>query len=90
MCPKCGKSTFLHHSYKHYNCYKCDDKKCSHVIVHYHNLNIDNASSEKIAGSLSMKGMRFPLHIILTALILYFFAIHKHELLHISYMQQQI
>ncbi|WP_410745802.1 IS6 family transposase, partial [Clostridium neonatale] len=71
-CPKCGKSTFLHHSYKHYNRYKCGNKKCNHVIVHHHNLNIDDASSEKLTGSLSMKGMRFPLHIILTALTLYF------------------
>lgn len=30
------------------------------------------ASSELITGSLSMKGMRFPLHVILTALIPYF------------------
>ena len=71
-CPKCGKATFLHHAYKHYNRYKCGNKKCNHVIVHHHNLNIDNASSENITGSLSMKGMRFPLHVILTALTLYF------------------
>ena len=42
------------------------------MIVHHHNLNIDDASSERLTGSLSMKGMRFPLNIILTALILYF------------------
>ena len=71
-CPKCGKATFLHHIYKHYNRYKCGNKKCNHVIVHHHNLNIDDASSENLAGSLSMKGMRFPLHTILTALTLYF------------------
>lgn len=29
-------------------------------------------SSELITGSLSMKGIRFPLHVILTALTLYF------------------
>lgn len=71
-CPKCGKATFLHHTYKHYNRYKCGNKKCNHVIVNYHNLNIDATSSEHLTGSLSMKGMRFSLHIILTALTLYF------------------
>ena len=34
------------------------------------------ASSELITCFLSMKGMRFPLHIILTALTLYFLIIH--------------
>lgn len=71
-CPKCGKATYLHHKYKHYNRYKCGDKKCNHVIVQHHNLNIDIASSEAVSGSLSIKGMRFSLHTILTALTLYF------------------
>lgn len=69
---KCGKATFLHHAYEHYNHYKCGNKKCNHIIIHYHNFKIDNESSENLSGSLSMKGMRFPLHIILTALTLYF------------------
>lgn len=71
-CPKCGCATYLHHQYKHYNRYKCGSKKCNHVIVQYHNTNIDLASSESITGSLSMKGMRFSLNTILTALTLYF------------------
>ena len=32
-CPKCGKGTSLHHSYKYYNRYKCTNKKCNHIIV---------------------------------------------------------
>ena len=71
-CPRCGKGTYLHHSYKHYNRYKCNNKKCNHIIVKHHTTNIDTASSELVSGSLSMKGMRFPLHVILTALTLYF------------------
>lgn len=71
-CPKCGKATYLHHQYKHYNRYKCGDKKCNHIIVEYHNTNIDMPSSEGITGSFSMKGMRFSLNTILTALTLYF------------------
>ncbi|MBD5640773.1 IS6 family transposase [Clostridium botulinum] len=71
-CPKCGKATYLHHEYKHYNRYKCGDKKCNHIIVQYHNFDINMASSEAVSGSLSIKGMRFSLHTILTALTLYF------------------
>jgi len=71
-CPKCDRATYLHHEYKHYNRYKCGNKKCNHVIVQYHNTKIDPASSECITGSLSMKGMRFSLNTILTALTLYF------------------
>lgn len=71
-CPKCGKGTYLHHSYKHYNRYKCNNKSCNHIAVKHHTLNINEASSEAVTGSFSMKGMRFPLHVILTALTLYF------------------
>lgn len=71
-CPKCGRATYLHHQYKHYNRYKCGSKKCNHIIVSHHNFNIDSASSEEISGSLSMKGMRFPLQVIITALTLYY------------------
>ncbi len=39
-CPKCGKATYLHHQYKHYNRYKCGNRKCNHIIVEHHNLNI--------------------------------------------------
>lgn len=71
-CPMCGKGTYLHHSYKHYNRYKYNNKSCNHIVVKHHTLNIDEASSEAVTGSLLMKGMRFPLHVILTALTLYF------------------
>ena len=71
-CPKCGKGTYLHHAYKHYNRYKCNNRKCNHIIVKHHTTNIDYASSNLVTGALSMKGMRFPLHVILTTLTLYF------------------
>ncbi|WP_346929691.1 DDE-type integrase/transposase/recombinase [Clostridium sp.] len=71
-CPKCDRATYLHHEYKHYNRYKCGNKKCNHVIAQYHNTKIDPASSECITGSLSMKDMRFSQNTILTALTLYF------------------
>ena len=31
-CPRCGKSTFLHHDYEHYLNYRCGDKKCNHSL----------------------------------------------------------
>ena len=71
-CPKCSRAMYLHHRYKHYNRFKCGNRQCNHIIVEHHSLNIDKASSEQLTGSLSMKGMRFPLQIILNALTLYF------------------
>lgn len=71
-CPKCNRATYLHHTYQHYNRYKCGNRKCNHIITQYHNFNIDLSSSELITGSTSMKGMRFPLHIILITLTLYY------------------
>ena len=62
----------IHHKYKHYNQYRCGNKKYNHAFSQYHNLNINLTSSKNLAGSLSMKGMRFPLHTIITALTLYF------------------
>lgn len=40
-------------------------------MVH-HNLNIYPAYSEAVSGSLSMKGMKFPLQVIITSLTLYY------------------
>ena len=68
-CPKCGKGTYLHHSYKYY---KCNNKKCNHIIVKHHTTNIDIASSE-LKRLPFYERNAFPLHVILTALTLYFF-----------------
>lgn len=43
--PKCNKATYLHHKHKHYNRYKCGNKKCNDTFSQYHNLNIDLAIS---------------------------------------------
>ena len=29
-CPVCGKSSYLHHDYKHYSIFTCNNKKCKH------------------------------------------------------------
>lgn len=67
-----SKGTYLHYTYKHYTLYKCNNKKYNHIIVKHHTTNINDTYSELITGSISMKGIRFPLHVILTALTLYF------------------
>ena len=70
--PKCCKATYLHHQYKHYNRYKCGNKKYNHIIVKYHNTNIDVPSSDEIIRPLTRKDMKFSLNTILIALTLYF------------------
>ena len=32
-CPKCGKATYLHHQYKHYNRYKCGNLSLIHISI---------------------------------------------------------
>lgn len=56
-CSKCNKATYLNHKYKHYNHYKCGNRKCNHTFYQYHNLNIDIdlALSENLTVSLSPK-----------------------------------
>ncbi len=70
-CPKRNRATYIHHKYKHYNQYRYGNTKYNHAFSQYHNLNINLDSSENLTGSLSMKGMPFPLHTILTSLTLY-------------------
>ena len=71
-CPRCHSDQLYKFGLDKQANQKYQCKKCNHVIVHHHSLNIDNTSSENLTESLSMKGMRFPLHVILTALTLYF------------------
>ena len=69
-CHKCNKPIYLNHKHKHYNRYKCGNRKCNHSFSQYNNIDID--LSENLTDSLSMKGMRFLLHTIFTSLTLYF------------------
>lgn len=69
-CPLCNKKMYLHHDYKHYSAYSC--KPCYHSMKIIKTTAIDKASCELIFGKSNLVGMRFPLHIILSALTLYF------------------
>lgn len=72
-CPKCGKASFLHHDFKYYSNFRCVDKKCNHSFRVLKFIDIKAPSSATVSGKSDFKRMRYPLHIILTALNLYYF-----------------
>lgn len=72
-CPVCGKASFLHHDYKYYSNFRCGDKRCYHSFRVPKTFDIEKPSSSNIAGKINFKRMRHPLHLVLTALNLYFF-----------------
>ena len=71
-CPVCGKASFLHHDYKYYSNYRCGIKSCYHSFFVAKTFDIDLPSSMAITGKIDFKRMRFPLHIVLTALNLFY------------------
>jgi transposase-like protein/DNA-directed RNA polymerase subunit RPC12/RpoP len=71
-CPKCGKATFIHHDYKHYTQYRCGDKKCNHAFYLVKPNTVGDASCQNLFGKTNFKRMRFPLHVIITALNLFY------------------
>ena len=71
-CPKCGKATFIHHDYKHYTQYRCNDKKCNHAFYLVKPNTVGDASCQNLFGKTNFKRMRFPLHVIITALNLFY------------------
>ena len=71
-CPKCGKATFIHHDYSHYTRYRCCDKKCNHAFSIVKANAVGNASCQNLFGKTNFKRMRFPLHVIITALNLFY------------------
>lgn len=71
-CPVCGKATFLHHDYEYYSNYRCCDKKCNHSMFVPKPNNILPASMSKLVGKNDFKRMRYPVHIIITALSMFY------------------
>lgn len=72
-CPKCGKGTFLHHDYLLYSNFRCNNKTCNHSFKVPKLVDVPPASSKLVlSDSFTMKRMRYPLYIILTAITLYF------------------
>ena len=71
-CPICGKATFLHHDYNFYSNFRCGDKKCNHSMFVPKTNAILPASMSKLVGKTDFKRMRYPLHIIITALSMFY------------------
>ena len=71
-CPICGKATFLHHDMEHYSDYRCCDKKCNHSMFVPKPTAISAPSMSQLFGKTDFKRMRYPVHVILTALSMFY------------------
>lgn len=71
-CPVCGKATFLHHDMEHYSNYRCCDKKCNHSLFVPKPTAISAPSMSKLFGKTDFKRMRYPVHVILMALTMFY------------------
>ena len=71
-CPVCGKATFLHHDREHYAHYTCSDKKCRHSVFVPKPTAISAPSMSKLFGKTDFKRMRYPVHVILMALSMFY------------------
>ena len=71
-CPRCNKSTFLHHDYDFYSNYRCSDKKCNHSMFVPKPTAISAPSMSKLFGKTDFKRMRYPMHVILMALTMFY------------------
>ena len=71
-CPVCGKAMYLHHSRKHYDYYTCCDKKCRHSVFAPKPTAISAPSMSKLFGKTDFKRMRYPVHVILMVLSMFY------------------
>lgn len=71
-CPVCGKASFLHHDHKHYSNYRCCDKNCNHSFYVAKHTSVDSASMSSLFGKNDFKRMRYPVHLIITALSMFY------------------
>ena len=71
-CPKCGKSAFLHHDYDDYSNYRCSDKKCNHSFFQVKPTIKLPPSMSNIIGKDNFKRMRHSIHLVITALTLFY------------------
>ena len=71
-CPVCQKASFLHHDYKHYSNFRCGDKRCNHSFFVPKHTSIEPASISVLFGKTDFKRMRYPVHLIITALSMFY------------------
>ena len=72
VCPVCGKAMFLHHDHKYYSNYQCCDKRCNHSVFVPKAAAVTAPSMSKLSGKTDFKRMRYPVHVILTALSMFY------------------
>ena len=68
----CGKASFLHHDYKHHANYRCTDKRCYHSFFTWKHTAIAPASMSTLFGKHDFKRMRYPVHLIVSALCMFY------------------
>jgi transposase-like protein/DNA-directed RNA polymerase subunit RPC12/RpoP len=71
-CPMCNKASFLHHDHKYYSNYRCGDKKCNHSFFVPKTNSILPSSMSNLVGKTDFKRMRYPSHVILCALSMFY------------------
>ena len=71
-CPVCGRGMYLHHAYKYYVSFKCNNRKCNHTLKQLRPIAIDDPSSEKLSGKTTFSGHIFIVNTIITAINLYY------------------
>ena len=71
-CPRCGKSSFLHHDYEHYANFRCSDKRCNHSFFVVKGTAVADSSLSSLFGKTNFKRMRYPVFIIMTALSMFY------------------
>jgi transposase-like protein/rubredoxin len=71
-CPVCGKASFLHHDHEHYSNYRCCDKRCNHSFFAWKNTAVSTPSMSQLFGKHDFKRMRYPVHLVITALSMFF------------------
>lgn len=67
-----GKQPSLHHDREHYAHYTCSDKKCRHSVFVPKPTAISVPSMSKLFGKTDFKRMRYPVHVILMALTMFY------------------
>ena len=72
LCPVCGKAMYVHHDRTHYIHYTCTDKKCRHSVFVPKPTAISAPSMSKLFGKTDFKRMRYPVHVILMALTMFY------------------
>ena len=72
QCPVCGKAMYVHHDREHYIHYSCTGKKCRHSVFVPKPTAISAPSMSKLFGKTDFKRMRYPVHVILMALSMFY------------------